>query len=265
MAEELQAQSTGVPKKIPEDMNFDFDFKPLTKGLGFHAPAKQAPQTLNKKNFRSKSHSNVQAQAVASRQAPGVEFSMPSNTMHSQSLATADVELSGHRPYLHTSMTSQLMAKSSHETKTSFISKTTEELKKSEMAPLLPRLAAWGVDAIFVVCFTVATILAFIFLGKWQGIEILGQFSAGEFAGIYLTLYSFVYIFYYSILDTHQSQTPGKMLFGLKLLNRSEAVPTFMSCFYRSLLTLLGQILFGILSVWDVPGQLTKTKVVIAS
>lgn len=220
--------------------SMDFDFRPLTKGLGFHQSKVDQMQI-----------------PVAPIIAPKMNRSLASPTLPApmklqpQATSLPEFDLNGHQPYrpVQTQPTPQPSVQS--------IPKQT-----SEMASIPARLAAWGVDLVFIICSTVITVLAFIFLGKWQGIEIIGQFSASEFLFIYGILFAFVYLFYFSVLETHKSHSPGKKLFGLKLTCQDESDPTFFASFFRSLLSLAGISLFGLLSFWDVPGLITKTKIV---
>lgn len=221
--------------------SIEFDFRPLTKGLGFHQSKVdqiQVPTTpiINPKINRAVVSPVPSAQARA----------------HVQPTSMPEFDLSGHQTY-RPAPNIQPAASPVVQSK---------PVQISEAASISIRMAAWGVDLVFIICSTVITVLAFIFLGKWQGIEIIGQFSATEFLFIYGVLFSFVYLFYFSILETHKSHSPGKKLFGLRLICTDESDPTFLSSFFRSFLSLLGIFLLGVLSVWDVPGIITKTKIV---
>jgi uncharacterized RDD family membrane protein YckC len=110
------------------------------------------------------------------------------------------------------------------------------------------RMAAWVIDLAFLVLVTIAldlAALATIFLGGQLGGEINDQVVAlAGYSSAAIVMLSGVG--YFTIFIGTCGQTPGKMLFRLKVIRTDGQEMTYGSAWLRSLCWMLSLLLFGI-------------------
>lgn len=110
------------------------------------------------------------------------------------------------------------------------------------------RLAAWVVDLAFLFLATIAlalVVLITIYLGGRLGGEINDQVMAlaGYSSAVIVTLSG---VMYFTIFVGSCGQTPGKMLFRLKVVQVDGQAVTYGRALLRSLCWILSLLLFGI-------------------
>ena len=70
------------------------------------------------------------------------------------------------------------------------------------------------------------------------------------------------YMIYFSIFDKSAGSTVGKNLLGIRVVNQSDKAPSFSSVVMRSLISLLNFASLGLFSYFDLQNKVTATKVV---
>jgi hypothetical protein len=224
-----------------DDFFDDFDFKPLSKGLGFH-------------------HGNKQEEAVKEATRIMVERAAPART-------------SGAKP-IHPFEQHQLQKPVASESSRDFIQsdlalfygakaepqlQLAEDLPVARPASLALRGAAFAIDLMFVVCLTLASLHAVAWL---TGLDLWSEVMAFESSSLtaVVVLFSSYFMLYFTLLEKFQGKSLGKDLMGLIVV--SDEKMTIDRVFTRALVTLLGFLSLGLTNWVDLPNKISRTKVV---
>ncbi|MBK23761.1 MAG: hypothetical protein CME70_07115 [Halobacteriovorax sp.] len=224
--QEITPQRKPQPKIQPA-MDFDiddFDFKPVTKGLGFHQEKQLEKKTVVSQRPKIRTRTERVARVEVPRETPSVELPRP------REIQTKGIE------------------------KENIISKKTE-------AKIVPaRLGVQGTGFVFDLFIILGTqvLINAAFL-KLSGLSNIVQFL--EFTWVEQTIFfSFIFLFYFSIFDLVAS--PGKRIFSLRLSSTSSKKVTVDQTLIRSVVTLLSFITVFMPLIFDFQGKLSDTKVV---
>jgi uncharacterized RDD family membrane protein YckC len=223
-----------------EDFNLDdFDFKPITKGLGFHSDKfedanndlkiKRLSTPVKKKNHALSKFIESEEQSVDMG-----DLSAFYQNDKTQFETVTDISKSLEDEF------------SNHE----------EELLIS--APAFERVYAWMIDSLVVfLTYTIALMIPFLLL------DILGlkiTFTRELFIATSPLLIS-LYVFYFSFLDKTQYSTLGKSTFSLVVVANDKKLSLYKS-FGRTVISLLSIPSLGLTSLLGLQDKLSNTHVI---
>jgi uncharacterized RDD family membrane protein YckC len=222
---------THQPKtsNIPHDDLEDFDFKPLTSGLGFHQPAKttEIKPTITEKRMSTP----VQSVPVSPRKETTV-YQNDLSLFYGRE-AIAEVEKVEVRP----------------------VEKT------YKLASPTQRITAYLLDMGFVLsCLGVMLTI----MSRMIEMDLVETWSAypNEITPLVLTLFAGFYLMYFSIFEKTASSTVGKSLLNLRVVNLDNKSLTFIELMFRSFISLLNFITLGLFSYFDLQSKITSSKVI---
>lgn len=218
----------------------DFEFKPITKGLGFHHSL--AEKSKVETHLKSQQKSLQEDLELRSQKIVSSNFQDKNHVEHMGDLAA----------FYHTT-----------------------ELDPSNIAPLVKeeevdvvsdanfgvRFAAWLVD-FMVVSFMFITAIVSIFAVTDMPFDNLSPlFFTSDIGTNFVILFVMFYMFYFSFLDKTEHSTPGKRLFNMKLVGMT-AKPTYLKTVLRTSLTFVSVFTLGLFSLLGLQDSLTNTKVI---
>ncbi len=237
----------------------DFEFKPLTKGLGFHHTEKKQTQVRTNTGVMNRSIS-----------AAGARKSIPTNpslkSTPTQKLATPnslpqELKAFYETPAEPTSMPALPSVGSAQVQEVKVSTKTPILSEEVKSAPRIIQLSAWIVDIVVISFFVVATMSALFFMlgiefSSWKEVLLLDRNYI-----VPISLFAIYYILYFGILDLVGGV--GKTLMGLKVVSRvpGEKI-SFFKTLLRSIVSLLSLGAFGLPHIVDFQGKLSDTEVV---
>jgi uncharacterized RDD family membrane protein YckC len=214
----------------------DFDFKPITSGLGFHhsKPADVKPVFTERANQMPTQSSNIATPA------PKKEMSVYQN----------DLSIFYNQAQGTTLQTPPLIQE--------------EEKVEStyRLAGKGPRVFAYLADLLFITSLigVVLTVMA-----RTISMDLLEVWNAfpNEITPMVFTLFIGFYVMYFSIFEKSPGSTIGKNIFALKVVTADTEEPlTFSSLMMRAFITLLNFISLGLFAYFDLQNKITHSKVV---
>jgi uncharacterized RDD family membrane protein YckC len=218
----------------------DFEFKPITKGLGLQKPKITEPTT----------HRKARAQAATKESIKQDPKQKPLATaVHST--ANTSVKLDTQIANFYTSIQNQPNTKNSS-------SQATESAQQIELANKVDRAAAWLLDVAIICVFLLVVVFCFSLFSGINIDSIIGSVGTINSVIFFTTIFSIFYIFYFTVLDS--TETVGKNLFRLKILSSGRPI-TITASLSRSILTLLSFYLLGIPLYFDLQSKLTNSTV----
>ncbi len=240
---EIQQNLASSKTHIPvEDVFDDFDFKPLSEGLGFHHGNKRA-------DVVKEAHKVVAEKAAATKVVTSIKTSQHPFEQHLSSKAVVNES----KEFVQSDL-SLFYAKNDQP--------LIEELAIEESIQLASkaiRLSAFAIDLIIVLAMTLLTLFLVEFV---TGMEFLNfsLFTDPLLITTLLTLFGCYFILYFTLLEKFQGKSIGKELLGLSITTSRGHQMT--SYFVRSFFTLAGFLSLGLTNLVDLPGKITHTRVV---
>lgn len=225
----IDTQKANPVSRIPADLDMDdFDFKPITSGLGFHQPK----VTEVKPAFIE----TPVPKPVVTRKA-----AQPSSNVYQNDLSL----FYGHQQP---------------------VSKKTERMEKIAPAPAkvagkVERTAAYILDLAVVGSLLALTLTAMARAMEMDLIEAWMAFPH-DMTPLVLILFCGFYLIYFSVFEKTSSSTLGKNLFSLKVISSEEEQLSFSTLLLRSLISMLNFISLGLFSWYDLQNKITQSKVV---
>lgn len=224
--EQIKKSNTAPP--VIDDI--EFEFKPITSGLGFH----HQKATEIKPVFTERTITvNPLPQA---HQAPKKEMNVYQNDLslfYGQSQAAPE-------------LTSEI--------------KLPEE-KYYRLANKSQRVFAYLSDLLLV-----ASILGIVLTVMARTIsmdlmEVWSQYP-NEITPLVLTLFCGFYLIYFSVFEKTSQSTLGKSLFGLRVVTSNDKSLSLAALFVRSVVSLLNFVSLGLFSYFDLQNKVTDSKVI---
>ncbi len=253
-----QEPTSFSPAKITTPVRVNFDdfnlsedsFKPMTKGLGFHQEQKRsafksAPKEV--KPFGAAPRAQNKASAIL-------------NTLTTKVNVTQHIP-TGLEAFYGATGTSQLnIENTSSELKIQIGEEKLESLKSAKIAGMGIQFFAFMIDA-FVILSFVAVTGALLVLASGIELKVLMRLiSLQDIAAFAAAIFSIYYLLYFTILDL--SASPGKTIFGLRLLKLDNKNVSVKNTFTRALVSLLSSVALFMPLILDFQGRLSDTKVV---
>ncbi|MBY0516231.1 MAG: RDD family protein [Bacteriovoracaceae bacterium] len=240
----MDIQQNVTPKNTPpqvEDFFDDFDFKPLSTGLGFHHENKQQEAVKEASRVVKERSANLKQTQSQKATHPFEQHVLS----HQKVEETRDFVQSDLALFYASSKPVEIQIE--------------EPTQSIELAPMAIRLSAFVLDIVIVsalVYFTLGLVSYLTNLDFWNsvmGFDPLALLSVG-------LVFSSYFLLYFTLLEKFQGKSIGKDVMGIKLDISSNSQMT--NVFFRSLITLVGFLSLGLTSYVDLPGVMTRTKVV---
>jgi uncharacterized RDD family membrane protein YckC len=216
--------------QVTDDLDLDFDFKPITSGLGFHhqkttdAKATQIDRT-------------VVVSPIATTPKP---FKKEMNVYQN------DLSLFYGQASSNTAPAPELKEK---------------EEKFFRLASKPQRVFAYLTDLAFLVSILgmVMTIMA-----RTIRMDLMKVWSMypSEITPLVLVLFCGFYLIYFSIFEKASQSTLGKNLFGLRVTDTSDKALPLAALIIRSSVSLLNFVSLGLFSYFDLQNKITDSKVI---
>lgn len=239
---DLNQNSSSEVKKINtlDDLFDDIDFKPLTDGLGFHGNQK-AEEVIQNARQQVINKSSPVRQSVSEHPFTAHQRNMASKT------PAAD--------YVQNDL-ALFYAKEAPQAEEIYV-----EEKEVVTASNGARLIAFVVDLIIVAAMTWITFASISYL---TGIDFAASLLEGHVDMMIVVGVMFLgyFILYFTILEKFQGGSIGKEALGLKVKTLSGKGPSLLCSFSRTIMTIIGFMSLGLTSLVDLPGKITKTRVI---
>lgn len=219
------AKSKNLVHLSDDSIIMDFDFKPITDGLGF-------------KNSNQPSHPVSRPVSSTTTKLP----SLGTKTQIQQPLKT-DLDLFYHQLELQKNQTP-----------------INVEPKIFLQASFTQRSLAMGLDLVFLASIEMLTLVLIDFFSGVPLIDLLKNFNLDVW-GTALVLFAFYYIGYFSIAEKFLSTSIGKEMVGIKL-DKESGHKSLQSFFLRSFISFFSFFTFGLVGYYDLQGRATDTKIV---
>ncbi len=228
----MELEQVKAKKKNPppiEDM--DFDFKPITSGLGFHHP-----KTTDVKPVITERTIAINTLGQPSNVSPKKEMNVYQNDLSLFYGQSAQVEVPD-IPVLQEPVQNYFrLAEKSH------------------------RVFAYVIDLLLLASVLSLVVMVMAKTISMDVIEIWGQYP-NEITPLVLTLFCGFYLIYFSIFDKTGS-TIGKSIFSLKVTGINEEPLALTTLIARSSISLLNFISLGLFSYFDLQNKVTSSKVI---
>ncbi len=221
-----------------EDFNEELNFKPLTKGLGFH-------NKKNEKNLSIPTTDDLKLKAASLAEA--LQKAQLNSTVlkNDQNVDRGDLT-----PFYSPNKTHSLKE-----------FKNENEVQYLE-ASVFRRFCAWFID-VAIVSFLFVFTLSFIFLSSFNNFEVLMSFLIEDEAyWFFLPVYFLFYIFYFSFMEKTQFSTIGKSLLKIRVVDELDNPLSLYKSFFRAMITLFNLFTLGLGSLLDFQGRLTASRVI---
>ncbi len=245
----FRADSKAMPVEINLDefMISEESFKPMTKGLGFHQDTKRPSFKPAPKEVKAFGAQSAPKQSLS----PLAPLSPSAQTMASNHMPT------GLEAFYGQSGTSAKAIETDLELKVETKAPSTQ---KYIAAPMFSQFSAWIVDILVIASF-VAITGALLVLASGIELKMYSRLISMQDLSIFsAAIFSIYYLLYFTILDL--SSSPGKTLFGLKVIKVDGKGLNVRHTFFRALISLLSAVALFLPMVLDFQGRLSDTKVV---
>jgi uncharacterized RDD family membrane protein YckC len=230
--------------KNPISLSFDdFEitaesFRPVTKGLGFH----QEQQKTNFKQISRTKIEKIRSQAPLGNMLRG-------NETRIKNLAPMGLEAF----YGATAPVPEIMLPELDKD----IARPAVVLKN--VSPVI-QLFAWIIDVAVILSSVVITGVALMLASRINFGLIQKLVSSQDLMLFTSSIFAIYYILYFTILDI--SSSPGKTIFGIRLVGTDQNTLTMKNTFIRSLVSLFSLLAFCFPLLLDFQGRLSDTRIV---
>lgn len=228
-------------------------FKPMTRGLGFHHDTKRPsfrPAPKEVKAFGStKSPMNQSLRSIPS------SIGAPSKSTPNAAQMPSGLEaFYGAKPA--ESVAQNLFENPIHD-KTEIKKEKTISAKSASQTS---QLFAWIIDILVIASFVALTGTLLVFSSGIEFDMYSRLITTQDLAIFGAAIFSIYYLLYFTILEL--SSTPGKTIFGIRLVTASGSEVTVKHTFTRAFISLLSGVALFLPMLLDFQGRLSDTKVV---
>jgi uncharacterized RDD family membrane protein YckC len=233
--------------KTPISLSFDdFEiniesFKPVTKGLGFHHDQKRTTFKPVQHTKIDKVHSSGPLRNISADLEVKIKNQAPSGL--EAFYGTSALPVFPPQPIVNV-----------------------EKIKNAQPAELLAeapatvQFFAWITDIIVLLTLVVITVACLVIASGIHYSVIVNLVTKPEIMAFTSSLFAIYYVLYFTILDL--SASPGKIIFGIRLVNTESQNLSIKNTFIRSIVSLLSIIVFTLPMLLDFQGRLSDTKLV---
>lgn len=254
----MNKEPNSTSSKITPPIKIDLDefqisedtFKPMTRGLGFHQDTKRPsfkPSPKVTQAFGS-------AKTPVNQSLSSIGATPKSSTPNAAQMPSGLEAFYGAKP---ADPVAQNLFEKPQVTK--------EEAKKEKQAslktaPQTAQLFAWVVDVLVIASFVALTGALLVFASGIE-LDMYSRLISAQDLGIFTSaIFAIYYLLYFTILEL--SATPGKTIFGIRLVTASGSEVTVKHTFARALISLVSGVALFLPMLLDFQGRLSDTKVV---
>lgn len=217
-------------------MDFDldnFDFKPITSGLGFHHEPKAEPQEMPKPTTLRRERSG---------KSPYQKFETNSESFFPSDLESFYADASG----------------------AAAVEKLASRVR--EIAPLRnaspsERIAAYVLDLGLILSAVTLTGLTMTRVLDLSLSEVTSRYP-NEATPLMLTLFVGYYLIYFSVFEKSEASTLGKSIFSLRVSAEEGEEMSLIKLLMRSSISLLNFVSLGLFSYYDLQSKMSRSRVV---
>jgi uncharacterized RDD family membrane protein YckC len=232
-----------------DDLMDEFDFKPITKGLGFHhslAETSKIKTELNAQSIELKNELDTRSKKLLS--------SFGDNKKTSPSIETNEVTHMGELAPFYNQKTKQ------EEIPKLFETEEMEEIRFHN-ASMSHRFFAYVVD-LGIILFMFAVTFVTIFIAADLPFDFINKIMvSNEILPSFILIFALFYTFYFSITDKTAHSSFGKKLLRIKIVY-DDADMSLVKSFSRTLVSIIALLSFGVLTMLSVTDAITNTRVV---
>ena len=183
-----------------DDMMDDFEFKPLTKGLGFHHSLTEKSEVRKELNSRTEEiHTDIDERAK-----------MLLKSFEEKKEVTHMGELSPFYENVNESIED--------------IPKLSDKVEKETIrffdAPMFLRLAAYSIDLIVISIMFAMTLISIFVLADLPFDTLSSFMISNDILPSFTFIFFLFYAFYFSVLDKTEYSTVGKNLMNIKVISK---------------------------------------------
>jgi uncharacterized RDD family membrane protein YckC len=227
----LESNSPSKPKNIVTNDDMDFDFKPITSGLGFH----------NNKTTEIKPAFTETAALTRSQ----INISTPAK------IARKDNQV----------YQNELSAFYAHETANNIPVETPTVEKIIRTATKSQRVLAYFLDFSLVLSMVGIVLTIMSRLIEKDLMEVWTTYP-NEITPLVLVLFTGFYTMYFSIFEKTTQSTLGKNLLSITVVDLDNKPQSFTMLMFRSFVTLMNFVSLGLFSYFDLQNKIANTKVI---
>ncbi len=258
----MDKEHNSTHSKISPPIKIDLDefnisedtFKPMTKGLGFHQDTKRPSFKPSPKEVKvfgsSKSTVNQTLSSIPT------SIGAPKNSRNANQMPSGLEAFYGTQPVA--SSDSQTLFEKPIHTKSEVKQEKISSTKKT--APQATQFFAWIIDLLMIISFVALTGVLLVFASGIEFTMYSRLISPKELGIFTATIFSIYYLLYFTILEL--SATPGKTIFGIRLVTTSGREVSVKHTFTRALISLFSGVALFLPMLLDFQGRLSDTKVV---
>lgn len=210
--------------------DIDFDFKPITSGLGFHQTKTEVKPIIQDRPMSM------------------AQTSMP--------ITPVKKDLNVYQNDLAI-FYNQAVEKKAQEVE----EKMSEEQNFFRLASKTQRVVAYVSDLLFLLSILGIVLTVMARTISMDLLDVWAQYP-NEITPLVVTLFCGFYLIYFSIFEKMGQSTLGKSMFSLKVLDTNDNSPSLVTLFIRSFVGLLNFVSLGLFSYFDLQNKVTSTKVV---
>ncbi len=253
-------QSTPSSKTTPP-IKIDLDefqisedtFKPMTRGLGFHHDTKRP-------SFKP---APKEVKAFGSNKSPMNQSlnSMPTSIGATSKATPNSAQMPSGLEAFYGAKPAEPVSQNLFENKVQEKVETKKEKKISaKSASQTAQFCAWVIDILVIASFVALTGALLVFASGIEFNMYSRLISPQDLAIFGAAIFSIYYLLYFTILEL--SSTPGKTIFGIRLVTVSGSEVTVKHTFARALISLISGVALFLPMLLDFQGRLSDTKVV---
>lgn len=229
--------SSKKPAIVSDDLSMDdFDFKPITSGLGFHQPKPQEVKPI----FTDRT----------------IPVSIPTTPVVPVSPVKKEMQV-------YQNDLSLFYGQTSPQGSVSVAAPVMEEReeKVQRQASKVQRIFAYLVDLLFVTAVLAGVLTVMAQTIDMDMLEVWKSYPH-EITPLVVTLFIGFYMMYFSIFEKASSSTIGKNLLSIRVVSQNGRSLSFAGLLCRSLVSLLNFLSLGLFSYFDLQNKVTGTKVI---
>jgi uncharacterized RDD family membrane protein YckC len=219
-------------KKLPQPLvdEIDFDFKPITSGLGFHHPKTTEPKS-----------------AFMDRSVAVTPMPLPAPA-HKKDMSVYQSDLS-------------LFYGNAQPENVPVLEERPQEDVYFKLASKGQRIFAYLTD-LFLIAGVLGIVLTVMARTISMDLVEVWTLYPNEITPLVVTLFSGFYLIYFSIFEKASQSTLGKNIFAIRVVGLNNKPLSLFALLLRSFISLLNFISLGLFSWFDLQNKVTGSKVI---
>ncbi len=233
-----QQKKTPPAAMLESDLEMDFDFKPITSGLGFH---------------HQKNTTEIKP-VIIERATVTQSVSRPNSQLH---VKPVKADMNVYQNDL--SMFYDHGQKQDAEIRAEKIEESAH--RGIRLATRPERVFAYGLDLFLIVSVLSLTLMLMARATDMDLIAVWTEYP-NEITPLVVSLFVGFYVMYFSIFEKNATSTLGKGLLGIRVVDMDNNDQRFIILVLRSVISLLNFITLGLFSYFDLQNIVTNSKII---